>query len=171
MFNDVRPLKGNEPQFLDYLNNLDKTYVGKNQDWIKPLLKKWKLYTYWCLSFVDNKIIAFSAMQSHNMPELTVRLLTRTWIDQSFRSVEISKSQYTPTANMLKHQLQSFEIKHFKKAIITLEPHRSHNAIKYACKRFNQRIGSNFIPQNNKIKTYPSAAVEDYQWYGLMELQ
>ena len=109
-------------------------------------------------------------MQSHNMPEFTVRLLTRTWIDKSFRSVEISKRQYTPVANMLKHQLESFEIKHFKKAIITLESHRSRHAINYACKRYNDRIGSNFIPQKHKIKTWPTAKPEEYQWYASMDL-
>ena len=170
MFDDVRPLRGYESKFYDYLNHLDKTYEGKNQGWIKPLLKKWKQYTYWCLSFSDNNIIAFSAMQSHNMPEFTVRLLTRTWIDKSFRSVEISKRQYTPVANMLKHQLESFEIKHFKKAIITLESHRSRHAINYACKRYNDRIGSNFIPQKHKIKTWPTAKPEEYQWYASMDL-
>ena len=33
MFDDVRPLKGNENQFIDYINRLEKTYNGKNKDW------------------------------------------------------------------------------------------------------------------------------------------
>ena len=170
MFDDVRPLKGNENQFIDYINRLEKTYNGKNKDWIKPIQRDWKNYLYWCLSFVDDKIIAFSAIQKHYMPVDTVRVLTRTWIDESFRSVEISKRQYTPTANMLKNQLECNEISHFKKAIITLEPKRSYHGIVYAAKRFNDRIGSNFIPQKDKIKTWPTAKPNQYQWYATMNL-
>tara|TARA_Y100001935_G_scaffold200356_1_gene168653 strand:+ start:1108 stop:1617 length:510 start_codon:yes stop_codon:yes gene_type:complete len=167
---DVRPLKGNEAKFYDYLNHLDKTYKGKNQSWIKNLLKKWKDYVYWCVTLDDDNIIAFSAMQKHNMPENTVRVLTRTWIDESYRLKKLGKNQLTPNMSMLKNQLNSSKCKHFKKAIITLEPHRSYSSLTYICSRFNDNIGCNFVPNKNKLKTFPSAKPEEYQWYASMDL-
>ena len=169
MFN-VIPLKCNESKFYDYLNYLDETYKGKNQSWIKNLLKKWKDYVYWCLTLKNDNIIAFAAMQHHNMPEYTVRMLTRTWIDESYRLKKLGKNQFTPNMSMLKHQFESLEIKHFKKAIITLEPHRNYNSLTYICSRFNDNIGCNFIPNKNKLKTFPSAKPEQYQWYASMDL-
>ena len=170
MYDDIRPLKGNETKFYDYLKKIEDTYTGKNNDWIKPILKDWKQYVSWCLCFIKDEIIAFSAIQKHYMPEDTVRLLTRTWIDESHRHTKIRKTGITPNSNMLKFQLNCNEILGFKKAIITLEPNRSYNAITYICEKFNYNIGCNFIPQKDKIKTWPTAKPEQYQWYAIMDL-
>jgi len=170
MYEDIRPLKGNESKFYDYLKKIERTYVGKNDDWIAPILKEWKEYVCWCMCFVEDEIIAFSAMQKHYMPIDTVRVLTRTWIDKSHRHTKVKKSGITPNANMLKFQLKCEEISHFKKAIITLEPYRSYKSIEYVSNKFNEKIGSSFIPSKDKIKTFPNAKPEQYQWYASMDL-
>ena len=170
MYDDIRTLKGNEHKFYNYLKKLEHTYVGKNNDWIAPIQKDWKKYVCWCLCFVEDEVVAFSAIQKHYMPIDTVRVLTRTWIDESHRHTKVKKSGITPNTNMLKFQLKCHEISHFKKAIITLEPYRSYKAIEYISNKFNENIGCNFIPQQNKIKTWPTAKPEEYQWYASMDL-
>jgi len=162
---EIKSIVNNEDIFLSYLDQLTNTYTYKKLDWIHTLKKEYDRYLHWSLCFNNDKIVAFSCIQKHVFDDDTVRILTRTWFDNSIRCNNGSLWRETPVAPMAKDQIDWLKGTQFRRAIFTLEPHRGYDLLKFLSKKINQRAGTNFVPKKDKIKTWRTSPIESYQLY------
>lgn len=162
----ILPIDGYEEKFLKYLDEIEEQSIGKNLDWIPSLRERYSWYLYWTICLNENDdIVAFSCIQDHFFEPGVVRILTRTWFNPDDRYKDGVLWRHTPVAPMAKKQIEWLQGRGYKKAIFTLEPHRGFNVLKFLSKKINARAGTNFIPRQDKIKTYPQATENEYQWY------
>lgn len=171
MYDDIRPIEGNEDKFIEYLDHLIETYDRRSNHWFVPLRKTFDRYLYWTLVFQNNNIIAFSCIQNHFFEEGTVRVMTRSWYDLNLRSDSLSsnKDNYrTPFVFMARNQMNWLRENKsdLTRAIFTFEPDRGQNLLKKISNKINVSTGwTNFIPMPDKMKTWPQATEADYQIY------
>lgn len=172
MYNDIRPLYQCESMFIDYLRYQEKNCTDRNKDWFPYILENYERYLHWSIVFLDNRIVAFSAIQSHNFAEDTVRILSRTFFDQSIRLW--GKYDFwveTPVAPMARDQLKWLADKNqYSRALITMEPNHSRRYFERIIGKINLRASAEFEMLDNRIQTYPNQTEDLFQNAAQMSL-
>lgn len=165
----IKDLPGNEELFFKYLDKLEKSYKGKNLDWIPYLKRDWEKYIFWTLCFKPDTddLVAFSCIQDHFFEPGVVRILTRTWFDPDSRFKHGALWSYTPVAPMAKAQIEWLGTRDFyTKAIFTLEHFRDYRVLEQLANKINKRTGiTRFTPKKDLIKTHPWQEEQEYQRY------
>lgn len=77
----------------------------RNKDWFQHIVMEQHLYETWTLVYNEDKLVAFSAIQTHKFPDGYSRLLTRTFYIPEIRRTFISnKNVLRPSGIMAQHQ-------------------------------------------------------------------
>jgi len=96
-----------EPEFIKLLNDLSHSSIDKNNDWFEPLLINYKKYLHWSFLLEDNEFVAFSAIQTFNLPTNCYRILSRTYYNPKYRNLKntYDYNEKTPATYILEDQL------------------------------------------------------------------
>ena len=77
----------------------------RNKDWFQHLVNEQHLYHTWTLCYLEDKLVAFSAIQTHKFPDGYARLLTRTFYVPDIRTNIVSApDNLRPSGVMARHQ-------------------------------------------------------------------
>ena len=77
----------------------------RNKDWFQHIVMEQHLYETWTLVYHEDKLVAFSAVQTHKFPDGYSRLLTRTFYIPEIRRTFISNPNVLrPSGLMAQHQ-------------------------------------------------------------------
>jgi hypothetical protein len=171
----TKPLdEHNTEDFLQYMDQQFKDPRCLRSDWFDRSLKwclqnRYKSYIYWSLVYLDDKIVAFSAIQEYPFRKNTVRVCSRMYYDPSIR-FEYNKKTYkdiiTPVTPMMIDQFKFLDDKRYEYAIATVEPHRNLNTLNIIANNVNSKTKlTNFKVMPDKIQTYHGQPESEFQRY------
>lgn len=175
-FSDVRFLTPtNEQEFIDYMVSQYYNDRCLQKDWFDDKLKhslihRYKDYLGWTLLYHNDQIIAFAGMQEFKYITNSVRVCTRMYYDPKIRyqyNYVTKDTVITPVTPFLIKQFEFLRSTNYKKAILTIEPHRHPKFIKMMAENFNKKTNgiTNFIPKTERIQTHSYQNESEYQWY------
>lgn len=166
--------KTNNLEFLEYMDQQFKDPRCLRNDWFDRsfdwcLQNRYTRYLYWSIVYIDNKIVAFSAIQDYEFKKNTARVCSRMYYDPSIRfsyNKKTYKDIITPVTPMIIDQFNYLKDKDYKYAIATIESHRSVDTLNIIANNINYKTGlTNFKVMPTKIQTYKGQAAEDFQHY------
>lgn len=132
----------------------------RNKDWFNKLLQDYNKYDLFTIITNKSDIVSFSLIQTHNFPEYTARIGTRTFIDPKYRNKtsSLEKNKETPIFQMLKEQYHWIKKNSVKENCFSSIEFGRSSAIKSCAKKFQQMLGVDAIVLPNLYKMFDNAS-------------
>ena len=154
----------NQDAFVDFLKQERKAsrQRDRNADWFKHLLDKdfWEIYPMWTMSRIDGEVWTIAAVQKHNFPSGTYRVMSRLYSKKEMRKAVDHMPRYAghkwpaKSTYLFPPMLDMMKSIEGSTMIMTMEHIKRARNLNVISRYFNEHYGTNFVVQPHMYQTF-----------------
>ena len=153
----------NQLEFVNFLKQERELsrVRDRNADWFDYLLHRdfWELYPMWTMSKIDGEVWTIAAVQKHNFPSGTYRVMSRLYVKQLMRKPTDQMPMYrhkwpAKSTYLFPPMLDMMESIEGSTMIMTMEHVKRARNLSVISSYFNEHYGTNFVVQPHMYQTF-----------------